>query len=135
MVRPNQPSRRSARVAGPRRRRPVATAWATSMYAGAERAVPLCSESRPTCSGLPRIGPTWYSWRRFRATAKPSTPVASCAADVLASSLARSVLPSADVSELSVEALGDVDVLLDHLEDDLFGGADLVHAPADLADG
>src|SRR5436305_15031832 len=49
--------------------------------------------------------------------------------------MARSASLSADVGQLPVEPLGDVDVLLDDLVDDVFGRADLVYAAHDLADG
>src|SRR5262249_55555086 len=78
---PGPPSSRRAGGFGPRTRAVTAPACAPSITAGADRAVPISSASRPTADGRPCQNGRSKARRRRSASARPQAPVASWAAE------------------------------------------------------
>jgi hypothetical protein len=74
---PRPPSVRSAAASGRRRRTAIAHACAASITRGADSAVPISTQSRPTVDGCPRQNGMSKAWRRRRASAVPPSPAAS----------------------------------------------------------
>ena len=82
---PRLPSVRSAAASGRRRRTAIAHACAASITRGADSAVPISTQSRPTVDGCPRQNGMSKAWRRRRASAVPPSPAASWAVATKAS--------------------------------------------------
>ena len=82
---PRPPSARSAEASGCRSRAAIAAVCAASITTGAESAVPISTQSRPTADGCPRQNGTSKAWRRRIANAIPPSPEASWATDTAAS--------------------------------------------------
>ena len=82
---PRPPSVRSAAASGRRRRTAIAHACAASITRGADSAVPISTQSRPTVDGCPRQNGMSKAWRRRRASAVPPSPAASWAVATKAS--------------------------------------------------
>jgi hypothetical protein len=77
---PRPPSVRCAAASGRRSRAAIAHPCAASITRGADSAVPISTQSRPTVDGCPRQNGMSNAWRRRRARAVPPSPAASWAA-------------------------------------------------------
>jgi hypothetical protein len=82
---PKPPSVRCAAASGRRSRAAIAHTCAASITRGADSAVPISTQSRPTVDGCPRQNGISKAWRRRRASAVPPSPAASWAAATKAS--------------------------------------------------
>jgi hypothetical protein len=82
---PRPPSARSAEASGRRSRAAIAHVCAASITTGADSAVPISTQSRPTADGSPRQNGMSKAWRRRIAKAIPPSPERSWAADTAAS--------------------------------------------------